>query len=137
MPNNDFHDDYEPNAIERDRMERREQTKRKGRITSILVIVIAAVVIIGIIIAVVALVGKNKKPGLGLSIALGERGPAIDAALRLQRQYRDQIVKGLEWIKKNGAAQLNTIFLRFFRWRFLQQRQCPALHRFGSDVLRL
>ena len=62
MPNNDFHDDYEPNAIERDRMERREQTKRKGRITSILVIVIAAVVIIGIIIAVVALVGKNKKP---------------------------------------------------------------------------
>ena len=61
MPNNDFHDDYEPNAIERDRMERREQTKRKGRVTSILVIVIAAVVIIGIIIAVVALVGKNKK----------------------------------------------------------------------------
>ena len=53
--------------------------------------------------------GKNKKPGLGLSIALGERGPAIDAALRLQRQYRDQIVKGLEWIKKNGAMQLNAI----------------------------
>ena len=42
MPNNDFHDDYEPNAIERDRMERREQTKRKGRITSILVIAIAS-----------------------------------------------------------------------------------------------
>jgi RecJ-like exonuclease len=53
--------------------------------------------------------GKNKKQGLGLSIALGERQQALDAALRLQRQYRDQIVKGLEWIKKEGAEQLNTI----------------------------
>ena len=53
--------------------------------------------------------GKNKKQGLGLSIALGEREQALDAALRLQRQYRDQIVKGLEWIKREGAEQLNTI----------------------------
>ena len=53
--------------------------------------------------------GKNKKQGLGLSIALGERDQALDAALKLQRQYRDQIVKGLEWIKKNGAEQLNAI----------------------------
>ncbi|MBE6502875.1 DHH family phosphoesterase [uncultured Methanobrevibacter sp.] len=53
--------------------------------------------------------GKNKKQGLGLSIALGEKDQALDAALRLQRQYRDQIVKGLEWIKKNGAEQLNSI----------------------------
>lgn len=62
MPNRDYYDDHEPNAIERDRMERREQTKRKSRISSILVIVIAAAVIIGIIVAIVALVGKNKKP---------------------------------------------------------------------------
>lgn len=62
MPNNDFYDDHEPNAIERDRMERREQTKRKSRISGILVIVIAAAVIIGLIVAIVALVGKNKKP---------------------------------------------------------------------------
>ena len=53
--------------------------------------------------------GKNKKQGLGLSIALGEREHALDAALRLQRQYRDQIVKGLEWIKREGAQQLNAI----------------------------
>ena len=53
--------------------------------------------------------GKNKKQGLGLSIALGERDQALDTALRLQRQYRDQIVKGLEWIKREGAQQLNTI----------------------------
>ncbi|WP_298521645.1 DHH family phosphoesterase [uncultured Methanobrevibacter sp.] len=53
--------------------------------------------------------GKNKKQGLGLSIALGEKDQALDAALKLQRQYRDQIVKGLEWVKKEGAQQLNTI----------------------------
>ena len=53
--------------------------------------------------------GKNKKQGLGLSIALGERDQALDAALKLQRQYRDQIVRGLEWVKKYGAEQLNTI----------------------------
>ena len=53
--------------------------------------------------------GKNKKQGLGLSIALGEREQALDVALKLQRQYRDQIVKGLEWIKNEGAQQLNTI----------------------------
>lgn len=63
MPNNDFHEDYEPNAIERDRMERREQTKRKSRISSILVIVIGVAVIIGMIIAIASLVGKNKKSG--------------------------------------------------------------------------
>ena len=53
--------------------------------------------------------GKNKKQGLGLSIALGEKDQALDAALKLQRQYRDQIVKGLEWVKKQGAEQLNSI----------------------------
>lgn len=53
--------------------------------------------------------GKNKKQGLGLSIALGERDQALDTALKLQSQYRDQIVKGLEWIKKQGAEQLNSI----------------------------
>ena len=34
---------------------------------------------------------------------------SLDAALRLQRQYRDQIVKGLEWIKREGAVQLSDI----------------------------
>ena len=53
--------------------------------------------------------GKNKKQGLGLSIALGEKDKALDAALRLQRQYRDQVVKGLEWVKREGAVQLSHI----------------------------
>ena len=51
--------------------------------------------------------GKNKKFGLGLSIALGERQNALDAAMDLQRKYRDQIVKGMEWIKREGAVQLS------------------------------
>ena len=53
--------------------------------------------------------GKNKKQGLGLSIALGEKDQALDAALKLQRQYRDQLVKGLEWVKREGAVQLSDI----------------------------
>jgi RecJ-like exonuclease len=53
--------------------------------------------------------GKNKKQGLGLSIALGEKDKALEAAVGLQRQYRDQIVKGLEWVKREGAVQMSTI----------------------------
>ena len=52
--------------------------------------------------------GKNKKFGLGLSISLGERDKALSTAAELQRKYRDQIVKGLEWIKREGAVQLDS-----------------------------
>ncbi|MDR0900353.1 MAG: DHH family phosphoesterase [Methanobrevibacter sp.] len=53
--------------------------------------------------------GKNKKTGLGLSIALGERGEALDAAINLQRKYRDQLIKGMEWIKRERSNQLDYI----------------------------
>lgn len=53
--------------------------------------------------------GKNKKYGLGLSLALGERGEALDTALKLRNNYRSQLIKGMEWVKKEGAVQLNTI----------------------------
>lgn len=53
--------------------------------------------------------GKNKKFGLALGITLGERERVLDVALNLQREYRDQIVRGLEWAKKEGASQLNKI----------------------------
>lgn len=59
MPN--YNDDHRPNAIERDRMERRRQLKRKSMITNIVVVAVVAAVVIGIIIAIVALTGKNKK----------------------------------------------------------------------------
>ena len=53
--------------------------------------------------------GKNKKPGLGLSILIGERGDALDASLNIQRKYRDQLVKGMEWIKREGANEMEFI----------------------------
>ena len=53
--------------------------------------------------------GKNKKFGLGLSIAIGEREKALKTAVDLQRRYRDQLVKGLEWIKKEGSNELSEI----------------------------
>ena len=53
--------------------------------------------------------GKNKKFGLGLSIALGEREKALKTATDLQRKYRDQLVKGLEWIKREGSVNLSNI----------------------------
>jgi len=51
--------------------------------------------------------GKNKKFGLGLSICLGERGEALDAAIDLQRKYREQLIKGMEWIKREGSTSLD------------------------------
>lgn len=53
--------------------------------------------------------GKNKKFGTALGIALGERERVLDIAVDLQRKYRDQIVRGLQWAKKEGAEQLNSI----------------------------
>lgn len=51
--------------------------------------------------------GKNKKFGLGLGICLGERGEALKVAIDLQRKYRDQLIKGMEWIKREGSTNLS------------------------------
>lgn len=51
--------------------------------------------------------GKNKKFGLGLGICLGEREEAIDVAIALQRKYREQLIKGMEWIKREGSINLD------------------------------
>ncbi|MCL2686967.1 MAG: DHH family phosphoesterase [Methanobrevibacter sp.] len=53
--------------------------------------------------------GKNKKTGLALSIALGERDQALDAALTIQKKYRDQLIKGMEWIKREGSNEMEFI----------------------------
>lgn len=53
--------------------------------------------------------GKNKKYGLGLSLTLGERGEALDVALNLRSNYRKQLIKGMNWIKKEGSIKLNAI----------------------------
>ena len=51
--------------------------------------------------------GKNKKFGLGLGICLGEREEALDVAIDLQRKYREQLIKGMEWIKREGSINLD------------------------------
>ncbi|MCL2157183.1 MAG: DHH family phosphoesterase [Methanobrevibacter sp.] len=47
--------------------------------------------------------GKNKKFGLALGICLGEREKAMDVAIDSQRKYRDRLIKGMEWIKREGS----------------------------------
>ncbi len=53
--------------------------------------------------------GKNKKFGLGLSVILGEREKALDAALNIQKDYRNDLMKGMEWIIKEGSNDLEHI----------------------------
>ena len=53
--------------------------------------------------------GKNKKFGLGISILLGERDKALDAALNIQKSYRNDLMKGMEWIINEGSNNLDNI----------------------------
>ena len=47
--------------------------------------------------------GKSKKFGLAVGICLGEREKAMDVAFDLQRKYREQLIKGMEWISREGS----------------------------------
>ncbi|MBM4241182.1 MAG: DHH family phosphoesterase [Euryarchaeota archaeon] len=53
--------------------------------------------------------GKNKKHGIGLSICLGERDDNVNEALQFLKKYQDNLIKGLEWIKKEGSISLDNI----------------------------
>lgn len=53
--------------------------------------------------------GKNKKYGLGMGICLGEKSDALEVALDLQRKYRENLIKGLDWIKREGSMVLENI----------------------------
>ncbi|HEX7468371.1 MAG TPA: DHH family phosphoesterase [Methanobacterium sp.] len=48
--------------------------------------------------------GKNKKHGVGLSICIGDRKKSIKEAQSLVKTYRDDLVYGIEWIKKEGSV---------------------------------
>jgi single-stranded-DNA-specific exonuclease len=48
--------------------------------------------------------GKNKKQGVGLSICIGDRNSSIKEAQTLVKTYRDDLVYGVEWIKKEGSV---------------------------------
>jgi len=53
--------------------------------------------------------GKSKKFGLAVGICLGEREKAMDVAFDLQRKYREQLIKGMEWIKREGSINLDYV----------------------------
>jgi len=53
--------------------------------------------------------GKNKKYGLGLSICLGDKKDSVVEAQRLVKKYQDNLVKGIDWIKKEGSVKLEYI----------------------------
>ena len=53
--------------------------------------------------------GKIKKYGLAESIILGERDKALDTALDTQRTYRKDLIKGMEWIIREGSNNMDYI----------------------------
>lgn len=53
--------------------------------------------------------GKNKKYSTGVSICIGEREEALDEGVKLAQKYRDSLVKGIDWINKEGSIQLDNI----------------------------
>ncbi len=53
--------------------------------------------------------GKNKKQGVGLSICIGDRNDSIKEAQELVKTYRDDLVYGIEWIKKEGSVLQDNI----------------------------
>ncbi|MDI6723777.1 MAG: DHH family phosphoesterase [Methanobacterium sp.] len=53
--------------------------------------------------------GKNKKYGVGLSICMGERDPSLNEGIEFAKKYRESLVKGIEWIKKEGSTELDNI----------------------------
>lgn len=53
--------------------------------------------------------GKNKEYGLAIGICLGEEEKSLEKALNLQRKYREDIIKGLEWIKRERPKKMEHI----------------------------
>ncbi|MEN4005818.1 MAG: DHH family phosphoesterase [Methanobacteriaceae archaeon] len=53
--------------------------------------------------------GKNKRYSTGVSICIGEREEALEEGIKLAQKYRDSVVKGIEWINKEGSVQLDNI----------------------------
>lgn len=53
--------------------------------------------------------GKKKKYGYGLSICLGDREESLQEGLNYLKNYQDTIIKGIEWIKKEGSREMDHI----------------------------
>ena len=53
--------------------------------------------------------GKKKKYGVGLSICLGDREDALNEGREFLKNYQDNIIKGVEWITKEGSMEMDHI----------------------------
>lgn len=53
--------------------------------------------------------GKNKKYGTGVGICIGEREETLDEGLKLAQKYRESLVRGINWINKEGSIKLDNI----------------------------
>jgi RecJ-like exonuclease len=77
--------------------------------------------------------GKNKKHGVGLSICIGDRNKSIKEAQSLVKTYRDDLVYGIEWIKKEGSVVQDKIQYIFAEEK-RKKRIMGTLSTIGLDL---
>lgn len=53
--------------------------------------------------------GKSKKYGIGLSVCLGDRDDSLKEGMGMLQNYQDALLKGIEWIKKEGSREMDHI----------------------------
>lgn len=53
--------------------------------------------------------GKNKKHGVGLSICIGDRESSVKEAKTLLKTYRENLMNGIGWIKREGSIGMENI----------------------------
>ena len=53
--------------------------------------------------------GKNRKYGIGIGLCLGEGEGALEVGLELQKNYREELIRGLAWIRREGSTVMENI----------------------------
>lgn len=52
---------------------------------------------------------KNRKYGIGIGLCLGEGEGALEVGLELQKNYREELIRGLAWIRREGSTLMENI----------------------------
>ncbi|MBI5460085.1 DHH family phosphoesterase [Methanobacterium sp.] len=53
--------------------------------------------------------GKNKNYAVGLSICLGERESAITEGVEFLSKYRESLIRGVSWIRREGSQEMEYV----------------------------
>jgi len=53
--------------------------------------------------------GKNKHYAVGLSICLGDRKSAIADGVEFLKKYRESLLKGVNWIRREGSQEMDYV----------------------------